>query len=321
MVKSKIKMNTKPLPIESNNYMSVLEFVKLHDSFVSQKLVEGLSQRTLQDYNKHMDYFKKWLEAEQRLSGSRWLDKVLFNEYSAHMIMNNYAPNTINIRLRTIKTYLNWLRSEEYLKEDLASKVKYVRVPKDTIKPLSTTEIRRMLNAVDKSNYAGFRDYSLMIMILDNGIRINEAVNLKLDDVDLKRKVITVRSQTAKTRCERFLPISKKTVGLLQQLISVASDNNEEYLFLSSLGGKIDTLVAIKNFRKYAKKAGLSKKCTPHVWRHTFAVNAVKANMDVFTLQRILGHASLSTTRLYIQLDDEFISAKHSEAGVLDRFV
>jgi len=142
MAKSKITMNTKPLPIESNNYMSVLDFVKLHDSFVSQKLIEGLSQRTLQDYKKHMDYFIKWLEAEQRLSGSRWLDKVLFNEYSAHMIMNNYAPNTINIRLRTIKTYLNWLRSEEYLKEDLASKVKYVRVPKDTIKPLSTTEIR-----------------------------------------------------------------------------------------------------------------------------------------------------------------------------------
>lgn len=56
--------------------------------------------------NKHMDYFKKWLDAEQQLSGSRWLNKVLFNESSAHMIMNNYAPNTINIRLRTIKTYL-----------------------------------------------------------------------------------------------------------------------------------------------------------------------------------------------------------------------
>lgn len=55
--------------------------------------------------------------------------------------------------------------------------------------------------------------------------------------------------------------------------------------------------------------------------RHTFAVNAVKAKMDVFTLQKILGHASLSTTRLYIQLDDEFINTRHSEAGVLDRFV
>ncbi|MDR3540771.1 MAG: hypothetical protein P4L69_07375 [Desulfosporosinus sp.] len=62
MAKSKITMNTKPLPIESNNYMSVLDFVKLHDSFVSQKLVEGLSQRTLQDYKKNMDYFIKWLE-------------------------------------------------------------------------------------------------------------------------------------------------------------------------------------------------------------------------------------------------------------------
>lgn len=61
MAKSKIKMNTKPLPIESNNYMSVLDFVKLHDSFISQKLVEDLSQRTLQDYKKHMDYFKSGL--------------------------------------------------------------------------------------------------------------------------------------------------------------------------------------------------------------------------------------------------------------------
>lgn len=321
MAKTKIKMNAKPLPLESTNSLSVLDFVKLHDTFVNQKRLEGLAPRTLSDYVTHMNYLKRWLETEQRLVGNRWLEKALFNEYSAQMILNNFAPNTINIRLRTLKTYLNWLRSESYLVEDLASKIKYLRVPKDTIKPLSSIEIKRVLKAVDTSSYAGFRDYCLMILILDNGIRINEAVNIKVDDVDIKRKVLVVRGATAKTRNERFLPISKKTAGLLEQLIQIAKDNSEEYLFLSSLGGRLDTLIAIKNFRKYAKKAGLNKRCTPHIWRHTFAVNAVKAKMDVFTLQRILGHASLSTTRLYVQLDDEFITAKHSEAGVLNRFL
>ncbi|AET70963.1 site-specific recombinase XerD [Desulfosporosinus orientis DSM 765] len=142
----------KPLPIENIDCLSVLDYVNLHDDFVKQKRVEGLSQRTLQDYKKHMDYFKKWLEEEQRLLGGRWLDKVLFQEYSAHMIPHGYAPNTINIRIRTFKTYLNWLRSEGYMTEDLASKVKYVKVPKDAIKPLSSKEIKRMLNLVLKGH-------------------------------------------------------------------------------------------------------------------------------------------------------------------------
>ncbi len=321
MAKTKIKMNAKPLSIESTISLSVLEFVKLHDTFVNLKRLEGLAPRTLRDYVTHMNYLKKWLNLEQRLVGNRWLEKALFNEYSAHMILKQYAPCTINVRLRTLKTYLNWLQEEGYLNENLASKIKLVRVPKDTIKPLISNEIKQMLKAVNTSNYTGFRDYCLMILMLDNGIRVNEAVNVTLNDVDIKRKVIIVRSETAKTRTERFLPISKKTAGLLDQLIETSKDNGEEYLFLSSLGGKLDPLVIIHNFGKHGKKAGITKRCSPHVWRHTFAVNAVKGNMDVFTLQRILGHASLTTTRQYIQLDDEFISAKHSEAGVLDRFV
>lgn len=321
MAKTKITMSVKPLPIQNTSSMNVLDFVNLHDTFVSQKRLEGLAQRTLKDYVIHMNYLKKWLNDEQRLVGNRWLEKGLFNEYIANLILNNFAPNTINIRLRTLKTYLNWLRVEGYLQEDLASKVKYVKAPKDTIKPLSSYEIKKILTAVDTSSYPGFRDYCLMILILDNGIRINEAVNLLIDDVDVKRKVLTVRSATAKTRNERILPMSKKTSALIQQLVQISRDNEEEYLFLSSLGGRLDSLVVIKNFRKYSKKAGLNKRCTPHVWRHTFAVNAVKANMDLFTLQRILGHSSLNTTRLYVQLDDEFIVSKHSEVNVLDKLV
>lgn len=254
MAKTKIKMNAKPLSIESTISLSVLEFVKLHDTFVNRKRLERLAPRTLRDYVTHMDYLKKWLFQEQRLVGNRWLEKALLYEYSAHMILKQYAPCTINIRLRTLKTYLNWLQEEGYITENLASKIKLVRVPKDTIKPLISNEIKQMLKSIDTSTYTGFRDYCLMILMLDNGLRVNESVNLKLTDVDIKRKVIIVRSETAKSRNERFLPISKKTAGLLDQLIKTSRDNGEEYLFLSSLGGKLDALVVIHNFGKHGKK-------------------------------------------------------------------
>jgi len=157
--------------------------------------------------------------------------------------------------------------------------------------------------------------------MLETGVRVNEASNIMLSEVNQKLKLLTVRSETSKTREERHLPVSAKTMKYLERLIAIAKTNGELHLFNSTLGGGVATMAVIKNFDKYGKRAGVEKRCTPHIYRHTMAVNSVKAGMDIFTLQKLLGHSNITTTRQYIQLNTDDLINSHSKANVISRFI
>lgn len=224
----------------------------------------------------------------------------------------------MNLRLRTLKCYLRWLYTEKIIPEDIFGKVKLVKVPKDTKEPLTPAEIKRIFKVLDLAEYSHYRDFVIMLVILDCGVRINELLNVTIDDYNNKDKTIKIGSETAKTRETRILSIRPKTAKHLQRLIDIAKTNNEEYIFNSTYGGRIYILNVIKNFEKYGKQAGITnKQTTPHQYRRTFAVECVKAGMDMFTLQKMLGHASISTTRIYVNLDNSHLINSHSKINVI----
>lgn len=302
---------------------TVYDFVLLHKDFMVEKTLEGLSPRTLSDHETHLKNFVDYVALEYRSNLNRVaLDRDIFRNYVSYMMQERkYKPATINVRLRPLKCYLKWLFNEGKIGENLSIKIKLVKTLEDEIKPLSDADVKLMLKMPDKTSYAGFRDYCIMVLMLDNGIRVNETVNIKLDDIDLKLGLITIRAETAKTRISRQIPISKKTINLLKELIDINKANDVDYLFPTNAGDKANPKQIIQNFTRYGKKAGIKVRCTPHVWRHTFAVNAVKADMDVFTLQRIMGHRTLSTTRGYIQLEKSDLIEKHQRGNMVDKYI
>ena len=196
-----------------------------------------------------------------------------------------------------------------------------MKVAKDTVKPLSDVDVRKMLKAPNMKIYAGFRDFTSMILILDCGIRVGELLDLTINDVDLKLGLINIRAIVSKTRVDRTVPISKKTCKLLGELIKSIEDSKCDFIFQSSYGGKLDKLQITKNYEKYGKRVGLKVKCTPYVFRHTFATNFVKQGGDVFTLQRIMGHTNISTTRQYVQLDKDDLIIKHRQVVSIDKYI
>ncbi len=314
-------------PLEGNEVetgtISVKGFIDKQKEFLLTKKLEGLAERTLKDYINHFQYLNNWILQEyyeETDIENRFVDKGLFMAYIGYMI-SQFKPATVNIRLRTMKCYLRWLYLEKVLLEDISAKLKLVKVPKDTIQPLSTSEVKKIFKTLNLSDYAEYRDFCMMLVMLETGIRVNEACNIMIVDINIKKKLIIVRSETSKTREERSLPLSLKTMRYLERLVNVAENNNELYLFNSSYGGRMETLSVIKNFSKYGKRAGIDHRCTPHIFRHTMAVNSVKAGMDIFTLQRLLGHNNITTTRQYIQLDTEDLISSHGKANVISRFL
>lgn len=316
-------LNNLKLSCKNSGNMTVGDFFIVHEKFMNDKSLEGLANRTIDEHKSHLEYFKKYLnDAYQSDIESVAVDSNLFKGYLYWMLHEKeYSPFTVNLRIRTIKCYLNWLYTEKYLAENISLKLKLVKTPEDTIKPLSDDDIKKMLKACDTTTYAGFRDFCLILTILDCGIRIGEACQLMVDDIDLKEGLINVRAEVAKTRKFRQLPISSRTCKFLKELVAIAKENNSIYLFQNTYGGQIKKQNLILSIRRLGEKAGIKQRCTPYVMRHTFATNAVKSGiMDLFTLQRIMGHTTLLTTRKYVQLETTDLKKKHDKANCVDRF-
>lgn len=325
--KLKLTSQTETNPIITNdreifNDITINDFFELHNKFMEFKALECLAPRSLEDHKTHINYFKKYLETEHRITPVRCVDIDLLRGYIHYMVYEKqYKPCTINIRLRNLKTFLKWLYNENHIDMNFSTKLKLVKEPKDTIRPLSDNDVKKMLKAPNKKTYSGYRDFCLMLLMLDCGIRVTEAINLEVEDIDLKLGLINIKAGNAKTRTFRQVPISNKTCKFLKELINVSKENDCTYLFQSSFGGKISRNQIVHNFENYGKSSGVECRCTPHVFRHVFATNFIKASGDIFVLQRILGHSTLAMCRKYIQLDNSDLIKKHSETKLLDKYI
>jgi len=299
--------------------LSAEEFIEKQQEFIVVKQLQNLAPRTIKDYYYSFGHVNNWIKTSITDWGDRTIDKQLFTSYVGYLV-GKYSPATVNIRIRYLKVFLKWLYAEEIVDEDFYSRLRLLRVPLDKIQPLSTQEVRKIFKQLDLAKYEDYRDWVAMIVMLNTGIRANELCNLLISDLDIKKRLLRVRSVVAKSREERILPLSKKTVTYIQRLVDVAVNNNELYIFNSVYGGRLQTLSLIKRYSDHGKKAGITKHTSCHVWRHTFATNAVKAGMSIYHLQKILAHKDLNTTRIYIQLTTEDLQKSLEKADIMRDF-
>ncbi|AOY76885.1 tyrosine-type recombinase/integrase [Clostridium formicaceticum] len=307
----------------SKKEITIRRFIELHTEFVRDKMLENLSERTIKDHKYIFSFFTRWLEQSEWSDVDQYVQKTLFIDYKEYMIYEKkYAPCTVNVRLRPIKVYINWLLKNEYIKNNYNNNLKLVKVPEDRVKPLNKIEVKKLVSAIGNYTYARFRDLTLTLTILDCGIRIGELLQATIYDVNFTDGYIIVRAKVSKTRTERILPLSRKTLDYLQELKDIAIEQGQTYLFLSTTGEKvIKESDVFTNFRKYKEEAKIDNKCTPYILRHTFATEMVKKNVDVFTLQKMMGHVNITTTRQYIFLNNDDVIKKHREVGILDHFL
>jgi integrase/recombinase XerD len=210
--------------------------------------------------------------------------------------------------------------SEDIIERDPAAKLALMRQDVDTIEPLSEDELRRLLRAPDQKYYAQFRDYVIMNLIIDSGIRLNEICSLEVSEIDFKRKMIVLPASKNKNRKSRGLPLSTETARLLKQLISESEQHFESpFVFNTNYGAQISDKTIQKAFTKYAEAAKIITPISPHKLRHSFAKMVALNGMDIFTLMRIMGHSDISTTRKYVQVTDDEVQEQHTQFSPLKR--
>lgn len=221
-----------------------------------------------------------------------------------------------NKQLNAIRKFFDYCVEEGIMRTNPALKFKYRR-PTIQVVDHSEKTIKAFMQVIDKDTFAGLRDYAFVILMLDCGIRPNEALQIKPIDVDFQSKQIRVRREYAKARKERYLPVSLQVLEVLKKLIAVRPDDwkTDVPILCSFDGHRLPPRGMQDRFRKYSVKIGVE--ITPYHLRHVFGLFYVRNGGSAFSLQALLGHETLDMTKVYVNLSSEDIRGNHDKASPL----
>lgn len=225
------------------------------------------------------------------------------------------SPTTVNDYYRALKTFFNWLQSEELIHDNPFAHIKTPKPEKKVIQALTTEEIQRLFEVCSGKTLADVRNRAIISMFLDTGLRANELANITLDDIDMRSGSILVRH--GKGGKQRVVHIGMKAQQALWRYVSIYRRSQNNRLFTSKAGKQLDADGVKTLVRRIGVKANVNVR--PHKLRHTFAVSFLRAGGDVFSLQYLLGHSTLQMTQRYLQSlnADDAIKA-HQKFSPLD---
>lgn len=277
--------------------------------FLLLKKAAGKSDRTIKDYGYHIQYFFKRFP-DITLSDLKTLRKKVIQYMSV-----DSSPAHYNNKLVYLKTFFNWCIKENILAENPLDGFTRRKAP-ERIVQLDAELLKKLLAMPDQTTFSGLRDYALLLLQLDTGIRPKEALSLIVSDINLQACEVYVRAENAKTRIARTLPISPITAKALHKLISVRpkDDWREDVpVFCNCEGKKMLGNGWYKRLSRYGEVLGA--KIYPYQLRHTFALEFLRNGGNSFALQKTMGHADMNMTKRYVSLADSDVKNQHKKAS------
>ncbi|MEK7085973.1 MAG: site-specific tyrosine recombinase/integron integrase, partial [Patescibacteria group bacterium] len=283
------------------------------------EVVQNKSKKTLENYRHYLIRFQDFLSAE--ISPK---DLTLQKVQNYRLYLNRFIDGkgeqlsikTQNYHVIALRAFLKYLIKND-IKTLAPEKIELSKIPKRTVEVLSREELDRLFKAVDQTKKNADRDTAILETLYSTGLRVSELANLNRDQVDLKRREFMVRG---KGRKPRIVFLSKRAVEKIENYIKNRKDNLKP-LFVNSL--KSDILddekrrlstVSVENLvRKYALKAGIIKKVTPHTLRHSYATELLINGADIRSVQEMLGHSSITTTQIYTHVTDKKLREIHDK--------
>lgn len=220
-----------------------------------------------------------------------------------------YKQKTVKRKLASVKAFYNYLEDEEVIKESPFRRVK-VKFKEAIVLPriVLRAEIERLLNymysckTVERKYRYWLRDIAVIETFFATGARVYEISNIKKDCIDLKSGLIRIKGKGNK---ERYIQIGNSDViKLLNEyyLENESAVKKSGYFFVNNRDGRFTEQSIRIMLKKYSKAAGISRKITPHMFRHSFATFLIEEGVDISCVQRILGHSSIKTTQIYIHV-------------------
>lgn len=274
------------------------------------QLEKSLSDNSTEAYLRDLDKFTQYLEIkniDKNPAAIVLQDLQLFIQWIAELEMSATSQARI---ISGIRAFFKYCVMEDIVKEDPTQLLEAPKTKRALPDVLSFEEIERIIAQIDLSKAEGERNKAILETLYSCGLRVSEAVNLRISQLYLDVGFIRV---TGKGDKERLVPIGSdaiKHITIYKENIRshiAVKPGNEDILFLNRRGQRLTRVMIFLIIKGLVKKAGIHKTVSPHTFRHSFATHLIEGGANLRAVQEMLGHESITTTEIYTHLDKEFL--------------
>lgn len=284
----------------------MFDYMALFQEYLTVEL--GLAKNTQLAYMRDLRLLMKSLQ----LKADEELLQVSRQQLIAYLVrlkQEGRASSTVARKLASIKAFYRFLTAERYIRRNPAEVLEAASRGLHLPKVLSVQEVERLLDEPNLGTLDGYRDKTMLELLYATGMRVSELVNVPVKNVDMKMQYVIVMGKGSK---ERMLPLGRTALHYLEHYLSVVrpqllhgKPDAAAELFVTGWGGPMTRERFYEIIVAYGKSAGISKRVTPHMLRHSFATHLLNNGTDLRIVQELLGHADISTTQIYTHLDVE----------------
>lgn len=288
------------------------------------EIEKGRSIKTVENYDRYLDRFFTYAKiqnpediSEDSVRNYRlWLNRQPATHNLQLAAKETLKKKTQNYYLIALRAFLKYIAARG-IRSLSPEKIELAKVPERSLDLISTDELERLLSAPDGESLKSLRDKAILELLFSTGLRVSELCALSRD-LDLKKDEFSVRgkgdkvrvvffSQSAKDAVKQYLNKRTDTDDALFVSISSSKIKDEGLKFPSRLTPRsVERIVS-----HYAIKAGISRKVTPHIIRHSFATDLLQNGADLRSVQALLGHANITTTQVYTHVTDKHLKEIH----------
>ncbi len=286
---------------------------KIEDFLTFLETEKGYADNTIAAYRNDLTQFSR--NMEERLadpSQATWVEvgKDAIVGYILNLKEREYTSSTVARKVAAIKSFFHYLVAEGVIKADPTATLDSPKVKKRLPKAISRDDIGRLLAAPAKGMSAkSQRDHALLEVLYASGMRVTELVSLDIDDVNPVSGSVRVRGKKTSNK-ERIIPIGDHALEALQVYLDkgrlqLMRGPEERALFLNHRGQRLTRQGLWLIIKHYVDEVGIAEDVTPHTLRHSFAAHKLSQGKSLQDIQKLLGHANISTTQVYQHVGQE----------------
>jgi len=281
--------------IQLGQYFEYLRFEKL------------LMSNSISSYGRDFKKFRQYLLLNPKISFLN-ISKLQILDFLKYLY-NDSSDVSVSRVLSALRGFYKFLIRQQIIKSNPWSQIKNPRSSKKILEILDIEEVLKFLDSIPQSTPSDLRDRAMFEVLYGCGLRVSEITGLSMGNIDFDQKLLRFIGKGDK---ERIVPFGDTALLFLNKYIDYArgkieKEKKTDFLFLNMRGGKLSRKGFWKILKKYADRAGIEKNIYPHIFRHSFATHLLQRGADLRTVQKLLGHSSISTTEIYTNLTKEYL--------------
>lgn len=269
---------------------------------------KGLSANTLKSYNYEINLYQTYLEDKLSIIDIEKVSKEDIESYLKYCYSKNEDSKTISHKITTIYNFHNYLLREKVIKDNQAEFIDRPKLAKHLPYTLTVKEIDKLLDIALVTVF-DYRDKAMLELMYGTGLRVSELVSLTVYDVDFYNAFLRIKGKGSK---ERIVPINNASLKYLKLYLDrrclLLKKKISDELFLNARGEGISRQGFFKNLKKILAKKGMPTNISPHSLRHSFATHLIENGADLRSVQTMLGHSDITTTKIYTHISNEKVT-------------